>query len=447
MRYSDIAIVGGGCSGVLVAAQLFRQAFGGSVTIVEPRAALGRGLAYSTPYDEHLLNVPAGKMSALPSEPSHFLDWLRARRFPHASPEFFAPRKVYGEYLGCVLEAETSRGTGRFTHLSTEVAGIRSDESGAELMLCDHSTTRAKRVVLALGNPASSPAPAPAHPDMREHWYVSPWLGDALRLNEPGERVLLIGTGLTAVDAALAILGQDENCRIYMVSRRGVLSHVHNLALPPAGPSELGECRNLRCMLHQLRKHIWNQGQSEGWRMAIDSLRPVSNQIWQELSVEDRRRFMRHLKTYWEQHRHRMAPEVHIRMKEFERRGCVEIIAGRLRETSRHGRAIKASIVVRHVGERVVEVDRVINCTGIQENYLVHPRPLITSLIRNGQAQANDLGIGFRTDLGGAMINAMGVVSSVLFTLGPPRRGELVETTAVPEIRTQAETLAHRLLT
>jgi len=95
----DVAIVGGGCSGLLVAAQLFRQGFGGSVAIVEPRSALGRGLAYSTPYDDHLLNVPAGKMSALPSHPSHFLEWLRAGRIPEASPTCFAPRKVYGEYL------------------------------------------------------------------------------------------------------------------------------------------------------------------------------------------------------------------------------------------------------------------------------------------------------------------------------------------------------------
>src|ERR1700677_3930937 len=104
MGCSSVAIAGGGCSGILVAAQLFRQGFPGSVTIVEPRSALGRGLAYSTPYDEHLLNVPAGKMSALPTRPSHFLEWLRAGGFPSASAAFFAPRKVYGEYLESILE-------------------------------------------------------------------------------------------------------------------------------------------------------------------------------------------------------------------------------------------------------------------------------------------------------------------------------------------------------
>src|SRR5258706_15355250 len=99
----DVAIVGGGCSGLLVAAQLFRQGFGGSVAIVEPRAELGRGLAYSTPFDDHLLNVPAGKMSAFPEEPEHFLNWLYAREWPGAAPGLFAPRRIYGEYLSDLL--------------------------------------------------------------------------------------------------------------------------------------------------------------------------------------------------------------------------------------------------------------------------------------------------------------------------------------------------------
>jgi len=86
-----------------------------NITIIEPRAALGRGLAYSTPFDEHLLNVPAGKMSALPGEPSHFLDWLRASRFPNAEPALFARERSMAKYLESVLDREVKRG--RFTHV------------------------------------------------------------------------------------------------------------------------------------------------------------------------------------------------------------------------------------------------------------------------------------------------------------------------------------------
>ena len=98
-----IVIVGGGCSGMLVAFQLLRKGFRDSLTIVEPRAELGRGLAYSTTFDGHLLNVPAERMSALPEQPSHFLEWLRGCGFPNAAPGVFAPRRLYGEYLGSLL--------------------------------------------------------------------------------------------------------------------------------------------------------------------------------------------------------------------------------------------------------------------------------------------------------------------------------------------------------
>jgi uncharacterized NAD(P)/FAD-binding protein YdhS len=88
-------------------------------------------------------------------------------------------------------------------------------------------------------------------------------------------------------------------------------------------------------------------------------------------------------------------------------------------------------------------MDRVIDCTGIHEYYHVRPRPLIGGLVRQGLAEANDLGIGFRTDHHGRLA---GPASHLLFTLGPPRRGDLFETIAVPEIRVQAESLALHLL-
>src|SRR5437899_2934642 len=151
------AIVGGGCSGLLVAVQLLRKGFTGRVVIVEPRAELGRGLAYSTRCDEHLLNVPTGKMSALPEEPGHFLEWLRARNWPDAAPGLFAPRRVYGEYLGELLHEYVRTGRHDFRHVCAEVAAIesRDGDSCAHLNLSDGSTLDADRVVLALGNPAS----------------------------------------------------------------------------------------------------------------------------------------------------------------------------------------------------------------------------------------------------------------------------------------------------
>jgi uncharacterized NAD(P)/FAD-binding protein YdhS len=87
-----IAIVGDGASGTMAAMNLLREAQAPrAIVIVEPRERLGRGVAYSTTYREHLLNVPARGMSAFPDSPSHFLEWLDASGEPRAGPSLFAP--------------------------------------------------------------------------------------------------------------------------------------------------------------------------------------------------------------------------------------------------------------------------------------------------------------------------------------------------------------------
>lgn len=155
--------------------------------------------------------------------------------------------------------------------------------------------------------------------------------------------------------------------------------------------------------------------------------------------MSGRRQFLRHLRTYWEAHRHRIAPQAHRRLEDLIASGKIEIIAGRIRESNPIGDAIEVRVSCRRGGERLLIVVRAIDCAGIQENYHKSPRRLIGELLRRGLAAANDLGIGFRTDEFGALIGAAGIPSTLLFTLGPPRKGELLETSAVPEIRVQAE--------
>jgi uncharacterized NAD(P)/FAD-binding protein YdhS len=298
--------------------------------------------------------------------------------------------------------------------------------------------------VLALGNPASGPGLDLPATGMEDRWQSSPWLGEALHVRREGERVLLLGSGLTAVDAVLALNGQPGRVRVWMLSRRGILPQVHRpgttaASLPPLEERSLcGITRELRRLIAEARDR------DECWRTVIDALRPVSNPLWNELPLRDRERFLRHLRTYWETHRHRMAPEVRQKMDGYRSEGRLEILAGRLRRSTPDENGIAAKIVLRDGGERLLEVDRIINCTGIQENYRKHPRGFIASLVREGLAVPNDLGIGFRTEEG-ALVGADGRTSKVLFTLGPPRRGELFESTAMPEIRVQAAELGKRL--
>ncbi|HTB19161.1 MAG TPA: FAD/NAD(P)-binding protein [Bryobacteraceae bacterium] len=443
----SIAIVGGGCSGLLVAVNLLRKGFQGRVTVIEPRTRLGPGLAYSTSFIQHLLNVPAGKMSALPERPAHFLEWLRANHWPDAKPDSLAPRRLYGQYLQEVLE-QTLRASGGsyLSHIRAEVTDAAVDRGGARLALSDGMTVHAKKVVLALGNPASCPTPSLLRRGLEDRWHLSPWLGDALRVRFPGERILLFGTGLTAVDAVLALHSQEMPCQVYMLSRRGILPKIHNLRVPVGQPPVLRNRGNLRMLVQEVRGQIEAARQADlCWRAIVDGLRPISNEVWGELTVEDQQRFVRHLKKYWKPHRHRMAPEIRERLDGYRASGILQVIAGRLQECSR-GHATQFRISLKNGGERTVDVDRIISCTGIQESYANSPRPLIRSLVENGLARPNHLGMGFQTDGQGALLDGERNPSSIFFTLGPPRRGELFESTAVPEIRAQAAALAQRLL-
>ena len=438
----DVAIIGGGCSGVLVAARLLRGGFEGSVVIVEERSELGRGLAYSTPFQQHLLNVPARGMSACPSQPTHFVDWLRSN-YPSASPDCFVPRSVYGGYLkDFLLAAERSNERAALRHVRNEVIDIHTVGSEVDLILRDQSRIRAAKVVLAVGNPQSSPA---GHSGANR--WASPWDEGALQVRHLGERILLIGTGLTAVDSALALLSSKHPCSVFMLSRRGLLPQAHTPAIPRTASLAIDEAQGLRRLTKELRAHVRASRETGAcWRAIVDGLRSDSNRIWQKFSIADRKRFLRHLKPYWETHRHRMAPEIARALQQFRAQNKIEVIAGRVRDVDIQNGATALRILLRGAGERSLRVDRVINCTGIQDNFFHSCRPLIRTLVEKGMAKPHPLGVGLETDELGALLNAEGEVSSSLFTLGPPRSGHLLETTAVPELRVQARALAQRLL-
>ena len=94
----DVAIVGGGACGTLVAVQLLRQAHAPwRIALIERSGALARGIAYGPAESCHLLNVPAAGMSALPDDEGHFVRWSGA------APDAFVARPVYGAYLEALL--------------------------------------------------------------------------------------------------------------------------------------------------------------------------------------------------------------------------------------------------------------------------------------------------------------------------------------------------------
>jgi len=405
-----IAIIGGGVSGALTAYHLERQKIHARVVVIEPRPELGLGLAFSTPSLCHLLNVPAGKIGALPDDPDHFLRWLRANRDPDADSETFAPRAVFADYIRWLLQS-----SGGIAHERATVVDYRSTNSGPRLTLDNGLQLDADLVVLAMGN--FEPAIFPGSHDA--------WLTSAYEGLRSDREVILLGTGQTAVDVLLRLRELGHRGIITAISRRGLLPTRH-APYAPLTTSAIPDGTPATCAayLRAFRSAIRNGAE---WRAAVDSLRPTSNDLWLALPLKERMRFRRHLQRRWDVVRSRMPPSVaNIVDAELEA-GTFVIRKGRW--TAAESGCADGAV-------------RAINCTGPSMNYRCVASPLIQSLFALGLVSNGPLGTGFHCSKDGVVLDAKGQASPTLFTLGPGRLGVLFESIAIPEIRQQAIELA-----
>lgn len=453
----SVAIIGGGFSGAMVAANLARKAMPGQLhaTLWEKGGRLARGLAYGTRCDLHRLNVPAGNMSALPDEPSHFLHWLRLHD-PSARADTFAPRRSYGDYLEDTLHEARRQGAITVDTVRDEVTDVRpGSRGGFELIAREGGIVRADWVVLATGHfTPIHPFPIDAGPVETRHYRGDPWAPDVLDELEPNAPLLLIGTGLSAIDLVVEARSRGHAGTIHLLSRHGLLPKRHQAPTTPAPPpaphfSLFGPIpRTARALLRMVRLAVEEHAQASGdWRPVIDAMRPVTQSMWAGLGLEERRRFLRHLASRWDVHRHRVAPEIDEQVRADLEMGRLEILAGRVLAVK--DRDEHAEVTIRRRGEaectRLI-VARVINCTGPGKNFRAAPTPLLASLMRRGLARPGPLGLGPEVSPLGELVDRDGSIQPRLLTLGPPRREQLWETTAVRELRTQASELAAHLL-
>jgi len=424
-----VAIVGGGASGTLTAVALAAERRT-AVTLLDARGAFARGVAYSTTEPVHLLNVPAGRMSAFPEEPEHLLTWLGARG-ARPDPEAFLERRIYGVYLGELLAAAGER----VRRLREQVLALSPDGKGLRLHLAEGGSLSVRAVVLAMGN--FPPELPPGWTDLppRLAWR-SPWSGAGWPA--PEAEVLLLGAGLTAVDVALSLEARGHRGRIHLLSRRGLLPAIHPprmLASLPLGPRPA----RLRALLRMFRE----AAAREDPRAVLDTLRPELGALWQGLRPEEQRRFLRHLRTWFDTLRHRLAPEVGRCIVALEAQGRLVRHAGRLVSVAEQG----GRLVVRY-GPRgartlaLLAVDLAIPTTGPAMDVRAVDDPLVRSLLASGQARPGPHGLGFATAEDGAVL---GPLQDRLWTLGGLRRGDLWESTGIPEIRVQARALAEAI--
>jgi uncharacterized NAD(P)/FAD-binding protein YdhS len=460
MQTRVIAIVGAGFSGSMVAVHLLRQATAPlTIQLIERRSAqgaLGRGVAYSTQADCHLLNVPTGKMSAFSDDPTHFLRWSRQQGLTEISAETFAPRRLYGDYLRSTLAdavQQAAQGV-KLECLEDEAIAIHPDGDRAIVCLRSGDNLSVDRVVLALGNLPPKP-PAVTDPTFyQSRRYVrSAWVAPELHLLPADASVLLIGSGLTAIDTILTLRQQGHRGQIQLVSRRGLLPQSHRAHQTRQIPIAFDRLsldetpKTVRSLLRQVRQTIdLTIAQGGDWRSVMDAMRPQTQALWQQLSPAEQRRFLRHLRPYWDVHRHRLAPAIAQTIDRLRQSGQLQLTAGRIQ--AYHEDAAGVDVLIRPRGEQALIRLRshlVVNCTGSECDYRKVAQPLIQLLLATGLSRCDRLNLGLETDATGALITASGETSACLYTLGSARKGRLWETTAVPELREQASQLAQRL--
>jgi len=444
-----IAIIGGGFSGAILASRLLR---GGTpavtVVLIEREGCPGRGVAYSTHLAGHLLNVRAQDMSALADHPSHFLDWAREHYDDQAQPSDYLPRRVYGKYVESTLCEAIEENPGRFEWKRDEVFAITPAEGGATIFLKSGSRLHAQAVVLAFGNFPPQDAILAGRKEDNRRFVPNPWSVSALDRIAPENSVLLMGSGLTSIDVAIALRSRGFLGKIHMLSRHGLLSQTHK----PAGqwPARWDDpaTRRVRSLLRLIRSEMAKaERENSDWRAVIDSMKPFAQSIWRSLPQQERRRFLRHVRAYWDVHRHRVAPNIGRRLETEMAQGQLEVHAGRITEYREDADFVEIRYRDRgHGGLKTLRTDYVINCTGPENDCRKVKNPLLSWLLTRKLARPDPLFLGLDTADNGALLDARGVVSNFLYTLGPLRKGTLWETTAVPEIRTQLSQLASHLL-
>ncbi|QTD31124.1 FAD/NAD(P)-binding protein [Pseudomonas fluorescens] len=462
IRHADILIVGGGLSGTMLAVQLLRLPGRRKILVIEPRAELGRGEAYSAVELGHTLNGNAARMSVDPDNADDLTQWLTDHIASGGWPEsdqqhvpvseLFPPRGLFGVYVQQRLAEAQQVGTqhgSTVEHVRAEVVDVQASSDSVQLTLSDGQHLLGAFAVLATGMFPAARTPQKESTGLNAA-ALDPWDVAAMRQLDPQSTVLIIGSGLTMVDAVVSLEQAGHRGPIEVFSRHGLLPHVRRQ--PPAWVDFLAEDHSIRTprqLLRELRRHCRGAiAQGIDWQAPLDTVRAHIGRLWSQASDVQRRQFVRHVRPWWESHHHRSPPLSAELVERLHREGRLRIHAASykgLEPVSGEG----VSIRIRPRGEAktcVVQGAALINSSGIEYDWRRVARSLPQQLLARGLVRPGPLALGIAAAVDGAVLDEEGRVSNRLFAMGPPLRGMWWESTAVTDVAFQAKALAARLV-
>ncbi len=440
-KKADIFIAGGGFCGTVLTHYLSRQVRPGTRIVLAHAGVPGPGTAYATFNPSHLLNVRTGRMGALQENPKHFLEWLQSepgraviRHFcPGYAPDAdnYAPRVLYGAYLEVLHAASLAEAAQRgveVVHLQGSASAAVRNGSGLTVSVQEESIA-CDSMVLAVG------------PGTERLLGESGALFLQLKTGEAAERIrgmqhiVLVGSGLTAIDVLLTLDDAKFEGEITLISRHGLWPCAHPQIPPhPREPSaEILAQKTALGMLHALRQAAAKMP----WHSVIDGLRPHTQAWWQSLPREQQRKVFARLFSFWNVHRHRMAPEVAERIHGILRRGNITHYTGQVKHVVQVGNTWGALVEPFHGNPAPsrMAADLIINCTGPSYGSVMQSSLLLRSLAAGGLVEEHPSGAGIKLD-------AKGCTGEGIYALGALGAGQWLESTAVPELRAQAAALA-----
>lgn len=435
----QVVIIGGGLSGTLCALNLVQTATDNiSITIIEKDTTrLHKGVAYANPPDTHILNVAASGMSIYPDEPEHFTQWLQIN-YPASgyTAYSFASRKLYGEYVAESYNKAISRMGHQPVVVLAEVSTIATQSGMYIITTSCGKTLEATHIILCTGNNPTRSIEKQFPTISTHHGYIpNLWKPGVLQNIGTEETLLIVGTRLTMADQLLSLQQHGHKGKTYINSRRGLLPLPH--ADAPAYKLKFKDVHDVSCINNCLQwiKEEIAEAEKEGgsWHSVVNALRDLTPGIWQGLTEESKKRFLRHLRPFWDIHRHRLPAASLAVIDGLIAKGAVVKIPGRIKQVAASADNFIVTISRGNTQHELV-VNRILDCSGTAS--LPEYDPLLQQLCQNNMAQTDPTGTGI----------VLNNTATNIYLAGPVAKANYWECMAVREIRMHARDIAMQIV-